>query len=155
MNLNKELTSTDALIKLSPSTYWIGDLSYVMSKHWDRVCDQMVDADEEHDGLFEIDGFNLWLHSTEYGDGIYQAKKNTLLKSKTPRSGFCVDAGIIGIVPLALTDGTNADYSAGMTVTFADVISCAYDEGLYSFKSGGKELVIDGVPSILRALEEA
>jgi hypothetical protein len=149
MIINKEITTTGTSITLPAGQYWIGDLSYVMPRHWERICEMMLDADNEHDGLFEIDGFNLWLHSTEYGDGIYQAKTNTLMKSKKLISEFCVDAGIIGIVPMELTNASNADYSVGMKVTIADIVSCTYEDGFYIFSSSGRELVINSMPETL------
>jgi len=154
MNLiqNESISNTIATATLPAGKYWIGDLSQVMEPRWDVVCNLMFDTDEEHNGMIEIDGLSLWFHPTGYGDGIFKAKTNTLPGSKKPRSGFSVDAGLIGIVPFELTDASQQDYSCGMTVTLSDVVTCTFENDLYSFRSGNGVLVIDAMPKILRMI---
>lgn len=141
---------------LPPSKYWIGDLSYVMESRWGDFCEEMQTANgDDHNGEIEIDGLKLWYHTTEYGDGCYTALKNTLPNSQIPEGGFFVDSGLIGIMPFELTDSSSADYSSGVTVSLAEAVTCSYKDGLFRFKSGRGELLIDPVPEGLTGIMSA
>ncbi len=144
---------------LPPGKYWIGDLSYVMESRWGDFCEK-IELDEdaknaEYPHEVKKEGPLCWYQHTETGDGCYQALKSTLPKAQVPDGGFFVDAGLIGIVPFDLTDSSSADYSSGMTATFADVVKCSYEDGLFHFKSGRGELVIDSVPEVLASVMRA
>lgn len=161
---NQKAASSFSITSESPTTlppgkYWIGDLSYVMKKRWGDFCEK-IELDEdaknaEYPQEVKKEGPFCWYHFTETGDGCYEALKNTLPKAQVPDSGFFVDAGLIGIVPFDLTDSLSADYSSGMTVTFADEVKCSYEDGLFHFKSGRGGLVIDSVPEGLTGIMSA
>lgn len=70
--------------------YYVGDLCYVMSDKWGKVCDQIIDGMNCRDGEFKLDdGTEFACYSTKYGDGEYASSEGDRL---------CVDAGIIGCV---------------------------------------------------------
>jgi hypothetical protein len=156
MKKSKEITAsrnTYTPVTLPPGKYWIGDLCYVMESRWGDFCEKLQTHDgTDHNGEIEIEGLKLWYHFTELGDGIFPALKNTLPNAQVPDGGFFVDAGLIGIVPFDLTDSSSADYSSGVTVTFANAVICSYQDGLFQFKSGRGELVINCVLEFRQAL---
>ncbi|ADG59928.1 hypothetical protein Acj9p028 [Acinetobacter phage Acj9] len=114
------------IIQLPKADYIVIDPCYVMrSDAYDQLCEKMdFDANAQ---LIEIDGHQMALSGTAYGDGSYQSTSNTV---------FPVDAGIIGAVPLALCDLNKLDEQwviyAG--VRFNDTeISFEYDNGTFKF----------------------
>lgn len=70
--------------------YYIGDLCYVMSKDWGKVCDIIIPDNDLRGGEFTLeDGRGFASYATKHGDGAY--KPNV--------GGFCpVDAGLIGCI---------------------------------------------------------
>lgn len=127
-----------------------------MGSHWGDFCEKIQTANgADHNGEIEIDGLKLWYHTTEYGDGCFTSLKNTLPNSQIPEGGFFVDSGLIGIVPFELTDSSSADYLSGVTVTFAEAVTCSYEDGLFRFKSGKGELLIDSIPEGLAGIMRA
>lgn len=163
-SINHKAASSFSITSESPTTlpagkYWIGDPGYVMESRWGDFCEK-IELDEdaknaEYPHEVKKEGPFCWYHSTEYGDGCYTALKNTLPNSQIPEGGFFVDSGMIGVVPFELTDSSSADYSSGMTVTLADAMTCSYEDGLFRFKSGKDELLIDPVPEGLAGIMSA
>lgn len=143
---NNVAANTDAPVTLPPGKYWIGDPFYVMKSKWGTVCEIIYIKLGETNGVIEIEGARLWVHKTAYGDGIYEGLKNSLANCQFPDEGFCVDSGLIGIVPIQLTNGSAKDYSLGTTVTFFDAVNCSYENGLYVFESADGGFLINTSP---------
>jgi len=142
---------------LPAGKYWIGDLCYVMHALWNDVCSAIFAGKSLHggcnEGLINVKETVLWQHSTYDGDGWYAVHNNTLKSAHTPKNGFDVDSGLIGIVPAELL----AKYAnkldqpeLGMSVTFVAPVECTYEDGTYTFvcvtQEGREEFVVCSKP---------
>lgn len=93
--------SIDETIK-STTGFYFGDPCYVMSrKDYDDLLDQMYKDDKEYGrtGKFNVNGHELIVDGTAYGDGMYDGWNET----------YPVDAGMLSVIPLELVkkDPTN------------------------------------------------
>ena len=76
--------------KLPEGLYFIGDPCYVVKDElWSEYCDESPDLDEG--GVFEFHGAQVFVSSTQYGDGTYYDQESGV---------YPVDAGVIGATPL-------------------------------------------------------
>ena len=80
-------------VRVQPGTYYVGDPCYVVpGEKWDEFCRQLWgDA-----AVITIDGLECLAYPTQYGDGVYLGSDGF---------EYGVDAGLIGLVPLALVKG--------------------------------------------------
>lgn len=158
MKNNKDVTP-DTPITLLPGKYWIGDLFYANEELWADIFEKIHTGNGfDHNGEIEIKGLKLWYHYSEIGDGCYQILKNTLQNAKVHEGGFFENGGLFGIMPFQLTDGSDQDCSYGVTVSFSDEVKCFCEDGLFRFKSGKGELILNYIPDtlaiVVRALAE-
>jgi len=134
-------------VTLPPGKYWIGDIRSIMEgSRWGIVSEKIKENSGKHSGEIEIDGLTLWYHNLETGEGtaVYDMLKNTLPCSQWPAQDvFWEHSGLIGIVPFDLADYSDGGYLAGATVELPDPVVCLYEGGLFRFKSGNGELIID------------
>lgn len=91
----------DETIK-STTGFYFGDPCYVMSQEdYDELLDQMYKNDNESArmGKFTINGHEMIVDDTAYGDGVYSGRNES----------YGVDAGMLGVIPLELVkkDPTN------------------------------------------------
>lgn len=86
-------------------------------------------------GKFNINGFDMIIHSTHNGDGIYKDTRDRLYK---------IDSGTIGIIPIELLDESNFQNNQYSHIfEFTENINFIYDAGLIYIKSGKKFISID------------
>ena len=113
--------------------YYIGDLCYVMHAEWGEVCNLMFAAagDDMVEGdLPMADGRNIFIASTEYGDGEYLDNRSGV---------YPVDSGTIGVI--AVKDISAADrenISSGTVYTFDSEFTITAQNGLFNI--GGVEI---------------
>ena len=75
---------------LPAGEYYMGDPCYVIDEDlWDKFCDVYFQGE----GVFEFEGHQVFAVSTAYGDGSYTDNLG---------NEYGVDAGMIGLIPLAL-----------------------------------------------------
>lgn len=83
--------------------YYIGDPCYVIDESlWSKFCTMIDDCDDG--AVFEFEGHQVFVCSTNYGDGTY--------KDQMQRQ-YPVDAGIIGAIPIALISPAKVEYIQG------------------------------------------
>ena len=104
--------------------YYVGDLCYVIAD-WDEFCDKTISGDSVCNGEFPWKGKKLWSHTTAYGDGSYTGSDG---------HEYCVDAGLIGILPVELCD--KEDYqddltSLGNVIEFKSPFDPYYERGQF------------------------
>ncbi len=115
-----DINSAVTILDMSPGTYYIGDLCYVMHDVWDEVC-ALLDAAESDsvlrsDGKYTLkDGREFALFFTAYGDGAFHTSAGNILG---------VDAGILGCIKVADITDKSAELPLGMTVEFTKPFSC-------------------------------
>ena len=127
-------------MQLPRSTYIVCDPCYVMlPEAYDQLCDLMYPTDWQTNGTvneLKINGHDLWVHGTAYGDGTYSSNSSI---------SFAVDSGTIGAVPLQLCDPEKVkrileDKEATL---FEDtVIYTGYSNGMFTFAGEVSELCI-------------
>lgn len=90
----------DETIK-SKTGFYFGDPCYVMSQEdYDDLLDQMFkDNNEGRMGKFTVNGHEVIVDNTAYGDGLYSGWNES----------YSVDAGMLSVIPLELVkkDPTN------------------------------------------------
>jgi hypothetical protein len=107
-------------VTIQAGKYYLGDPCYSLQDSWGDVLKQT--------GCFkklpiaEIDGHQVLGFKTAYGDGIYQ--------SNTGRA-FCVDAGMIGLVPIELAEEENP--FSTIVIEFHEPTLCTNKNGLMQF----------------------
>ena len=76
-----------------PGTYYVGDLCYVMFQQWDKLCDIILNDDEDDikQGEFVLDNVPFAIYNTKNGDGVYLDEN---------QSQYAVDSGSIGCVSI-------------------------------------------------------
>ena len=155
MKNNKDVIP-DTPVILPPGEYWIGDFLYANEKHWADIYKTVHTGNGfDYNGEIEIEGLKLWYHSSEIGDGCYQVLKNTLQNAKVPEGGFFENGGLFGIMPFQLMDGSDQGCLKGVTVSFSDDVKCFCKDGLFRFKSGKGELILNYIPDTLAIVVSA
>lgn len=100
--MRKELFESEFFNK---GIYYIGDLCYVMNNSgelWEEflaMTETNIDGNMDYaDGFYEFKGYKMGWHSTQSGDGRYQATHEGSIN----HSNICpVDSGTIGIIPFS------------------------------------------------------
>ena len=105
-------------MSLKPGTYFIGDPCYIIKDElWSDYCDMLQ---SEGMGILKFKDIELFVSSTQYGDGMYSASGID--------TEFPVDAGLIGATPFepsivkALTE--SEAMRLGAIVVFNTSFSC-------------------------------
>lgn len=107
-------------VTIKAGKYYLGDPCYSLDQTWNDVLKQT--------GCFrklpvaEINGHQILGFKTAYGDGEY--------RSNTGRT-FCVDAGMIGLVPVELAE--KEDPFSTIIVEFHEPTLCTNKAGLMKF----------------------
>lgn len=117
-------------------TYFVGDPCYPFpnegphSELWDEVCDILFAGGETRQTqFFDFKGHRLAMDSTAFGDGYY---------SGSDGNHYGVDAGMLGLVPVALCEFLDPNYveslkEMGQIVTFDHEFEVEFDNGLFHF----------------------
>jgi len=100
--------------------YYLGDPCYSLENSWNEVLKQTECFTKLP--VAEINGHQILGFKTAWGDGEY--------RSNTGRT-FCVDAGMIGLVPVELAE-TKEPFST-MIVEFHEPTLCTNKAGLMKF----------------------
>ena len=110
-------------VTLPAGDYYIGDLCYVLG---DKVYDGVFGGFDYDSGLYTEtkSGLSFLVASTAYGDGLYVSNDG---------KEFGVDAGIIGICPVALMA---KDDGGGHIYEFKKPVDCKFRGGIFTFESG-------------------
>lgn len=92
-------------VKFPAGIYYVGDPCYVVSyDNWDKlIAETNCFADEE----FTFKGKRCFVSGTAYGDGRYYDYQGR---------GYCVDAGLIGVMPIEVVDQDSN--GGGHVITF-------------------------------------
>ena len=100
--------------------YLLGDPCYhIKDEHWDILLDS---CEYFQNSVGEIFGHKVLAFSTMYGDGCY---------SDNHTNSFCVDAGLIGLIPWEYIEefSVEVDEELAVVVTFEDDTKCYSEEG--------------------------
>lgn len=114
--------------------WWIGDPCYIfphkgpMENKWDELLDEVDFFDKFSYGELDNGKIKVWAASTAYGDGRYVGSNG---------KAFCVDAGLIGIVPQETVDylgktDNDLDY-LGLFIEFNEPFIVESNNGLFHF----------------------
>lgn len=106
-----------------PGWYYVGDLCYVIpGKEWSQFSDYVIANPNDS---FEYGGHLVWSGDTKYGDGLYHDQDGY---------AYGVDAGIIGVCPIALADEgelqDTVNKELGRVVEFKEPFTCQNHDGL-------------------------
>jgi hypothetical protein len=121
--------------RLPAGKYYIGDPCYVFNDEtWDTLIEKHWDS-MRHGEIFELNGQQLWMHSTKFGDGVYDDQNGT---------EYGVDAGLLGIVPIALIEDPAGEEN-GTVLEFQRSVVVSYDNGTFyigniTIKTGDDDL---------------
>lgn len=118
--------------------YFLGDPCYTIKDHdrWMQLlesCNYFSVEDGKGSPIGELDGHQVLAFGTAYGDGCYTDQYG---------AEYGVDAGLIGLVPVALIDAKRKDLERdGQFVTFKTSVTCSTDGetlrfGKYVIKTG-------------------
>lgn len=111
-------------LEMPAGTYWVGDPCYgVPDQRWMEWL-EAADYESNHPVLYaELDGHPVVGLTTAYGDGVYH---------DGPGNEYPVDAGLIGMVPVAVAQ----EKPFGMRkVVFDFPVKVRWDEGVLEFGS--------------------
>lgn len=116
-----------------PGKYFIGDPSSVLfDKYYTGIWGDQYGYSC---GKFNINGFDMIIHHTHYGDGVYNDTQNRQ---------YYIDSGAIGLIPFELfKDNPDVVLKDGHIFEFIDSINFIYDAGIIYIKSGKKFISID------------
>ena len=116
-------------LQLPAGQYYIGDLCYALD---DLVYDKIFgEVGKYQSGFYrKSDKEFFYLDGTSVGDGEYMGSDG-----KT----YSVDAGIIGITPIACMKQSG---DGGHVHTFTSPVRVRFKDGLFTFSSAEKELEI-------------
>lgn len=122
----EEIKTKSRKVIVPAGKYFLGDPCYSVPNHlWDsllRSCNFFKNP------IGEVEGHNVLGFTTYYGDGLYRDNFE---------NEFPVDAGLIGLVPVALMDmvGFTKNYpdAPGIWVTFEYPTVCETDGEVLTF----------------------
>ena len=106
-------------VMIQAGKYYLGDPCYSFEDGWHKVLDETDCFDNP---TTKIDGYQILGFKTAYGDGEY--------RSNTGRT-FCVDAGMIGLVPVELAEVENP--FSTIVIEFHEPTLCTNKAGLMKF----------------------
>jgi hypothetical protein len=120
--------------RMEEGKYWVGDLCYVLDKHWDEVMQLMYpfgndgpNRNKTVEGRLVLkNGVAFSYYGTAYGDGVYEDKEG---------NRYCVDAGLIGCVKWSdIPKSKHKDAKRlGHVHDFPAPFEVSYDEGTIRF----------------------
>ena len=105
---------------IQPGKYYLGDPCYSLNESWDFFLKQ-TDCFRKS-SIAEVDGHQILAFKTKWGDGSY--------RSNTGRV-FYVDAGMIGLVPIELSQEKEPFNS--MVIEFSEPTLCKSVKGKLYF----------------------
>lgn len=108
------------------TTFWAGDLCYVLHDVWPEVCD-LITFDNEASLYTLSDGRQFQLLGTAYGDGTYFDQNG---------NAYGVDSGTLGVIALDDIRDKDAWLEGGCIHNFEEPLyewDCYDDEGLLVF----------------------
>ncbi len=113
--------------------YFIGDPFYALS---DKYYTGIWGNEYGYESCkFNINGFDVIIHSTHYGDGEYKDTRDRI---------YIIKSGAIGLIPIELLkENVDPKPHYGHTFEFTEDINFIYDAGLVYIKSGNKYISID------------
>lgn len=127
-------------MQLIRADYIVCDPCYVMTDEaYEQLCDLMYPKNWEVTGPvnhLKINGHELWVHSTMYGDGTYCSNSEI---------DFDVDSGTIGAIPLGLCDPEKVKEireNKKASLFEAEALLAGYHEGTFIFSGEVSELLI-------------
>lgn len=124
--MGMEIQNVNPEVRVPAGEYYLGDPCYaVPDEHWMALLES---CDYFNDPVGKVAGHEVLAFHTAHGDGTYQDDDG----NKYP-----VDAGLIGLVPVGLTDETTRGEMerAGCSrlVTFSRPVLCRQNNGLLVF----------------------
>lgn len=128
------------MITLPAGTYYIGDLCYVITDdNWISLIKQLnVIKGDVTIPKPVVDMYNIWLHNTLNGDGLFQDESN---------NQYPVDSGTIGIVSSinfsSSTIDRVLDLNLGTIHMFTKQVKCSYTNGVFMFTDDVKTVIIN------------
>jgi hypothetical protein len=112
--------------------YYIGDpISVLPDKYSIGIWGNEYDY---QNGKFNINGFEMIVHRTHSGDGVYKDTRDRIYK---------ISSGTIGLIPIELLSEQYISGKGCHIFEFLDNINFIYDAGLIYIKSGKKFISID------------
>jgi hypothetical protein len=110
-------------VMVPAGTYVLGDPCYSFRNHdnWLKIINS---SDHFNNPIADIDGVKILAFSTQYGDGHYIGSDDFI---------YLVDAGLIGLVPIAIVE--DLEYIKGICniVTFVKETKCFELYGVLHF----------------------
>lgn len=105
--------------------YYIGDLCYVMHSEWKDLCDLMIINREVIDGGYSVNGKEIFIASTAYGDGEYQDEHG---------NEYGVDSGSLGIIAIKdISEEDKENIKLGHIFTFKEQFQVSACDGGFIF----------------------
>lgn len=106
---------------LPAGKYYIGDACYALSSY----VYENVFGPQYQDGIYEHNGHKFVIGGTAFGDGEYTSNDNHI---------FCVDAGIISIIPFELCAKDEMYLNTlGWVYDFHNPVHVSMHQGLFTF----------------------
>ena len=124
-------TKTDTKT-LPAGQYYIGDPCYALSSH---IYDGVFGGQAYEMGLYSTsdDKDFFFVGRTYAGDGCYEG---------TDGNNYEVDSGTIAILPYHLAEGNDSSFFGAMH-RFKAPVECVFNDGVFTFKSALKKIVIE------------
>jgi hypothetical protein len=120
------IIKTNAVVEVPAGSYYLGDPCYTVP---DRLWGEVLEScDYFSDPVGVVRGHHVLAFSTKYGDGTYHDEAG---------NSYPVDAGLIGLVPVALVEeqekGEVERSKCSRIVTFTKPVQCWADDGTLHF----------------------
>lgn len=110
-------------VKLPAGEYWVGDPCYgVPDEKWSEWLEAADFRNQMNLLVADIDGHTVVGVGTMHGDGQYEG---------TDGNSYGVDAGLIGVVPVEISDYSDDKFSRGpvmFKVKFGHDFTCTWQE---------------------------
>ncbi len=138
-----KISKVDVRVTVQAGEYYLGDPCYTVPH---RLWHALLDSSNFFDSctpIGTVEGHQVLAFGTKYGDGTYRDQQGV----KYP-----VDAGIIGLVPVALVEKTEANgvekSNCSRIIKFDRAVTCYSDDGVlhfgdYVIDTRGKAAVFD------------
>ena len=114
-----KIKNTSHTVTVEPGKYWLGDPCYTVQD--DLWVELLQSCDYFNQPIGTVNGFQVLAFQTKWGDGVYKGSDG---------HEYPVDAGLIGLVPVALApDSPDGD----RIVEFTRPTDCTDDDGVLTF----------------------
>jgi len=108
-------------VTIQAGKYYLGDPCYSLNESWKDILKQSNNFKES---LIDVPEGQILAFKTAYGDGQYPSNAGRR---------FCVDSGLIGLVPMALAEKEKQTIFNSMPIEFTEPTLCKRVKGKLYF----------------------